>query len=673
MVNIKEVSQVNFNDLPLDEMAKVLKRPSLKEGERIEINEALLKQYNLSGLDIKFDNMILSPRGVYYDGNGFKGLNICKSCLKSINDCKVSKMFIAARNIIGTLPSKFDDSTRTEHALINPAQHSVYLATIHGSGGAKSINSHSYTMRATKQPLAAELPRSINDLETIKVTLSSSLTPLQKADIVQDSVGSTIGAVNASDIFKIRNRQDIDDLKKKLETPTQPTPSTNNSQQNYTTHSKAQLVSVIMTSERDTKWRSPLPGSRPSKMALPEYSTIGSISRHLCLMFEQHLMFVRFARSIMHFVGDAHEIPEDDLPSTIRGKDRQDIGFLNGGAGFGKSAVISSLQFLATNWKVPGAVRTSSFCGIAASAIKGSTLSSMFGWKFMGIGYTSSNPKPSTDICKKDFASVALLVIDEVSTLTQAHFGLLEDSLSQLRKSDLPAGGFNLLLLGDFLQLGPVSGCRKFVKPNEIDLNVKKRNAKQELTRGEIDQSQCDKKIRNADSTYLYRLRGYELYSKINYVVTLRENWRHKGNSFWVEILNRWRIGNFIESDIAYANRICKRKEVGEHSAKCYSPIIVTTNELRHDFNSLCTERFAASSSQSIYRCHAKLKTKTSTANIRFLRSLSESRTSKMSMQLDLVLGMPMTTTSNHPNRKLQIANGSLGWLVGIQVFKSSY
>jgi hypothetical protein len=67
--------------------------------------------------------------------------------------------------------------------LINPAQHSVYLATIHGSGGAKSINSHSYTMKATNQPLASELPRSINDLETIKVTLSSSLTPLEKAAV----------------------------------------------------------------------------------------------------------------------------------------------------------------------------------------------------------------------------------------------------------------------------------------------------------------------------------------------------------------------------------------------------------------------------------------------------------------------------------------------------------
>jgi hypothetical protein len=295
------------------------------------------------------------------------------------------------------------------------------------------------------------------------------------ADIVIDSVGSTIGAVNASEIYKIRQRYDIDDLKKQLENSSKETSSSITSQQNYATYSKAQLVSVIMTSEGDTKWKSPLPGSKPSKMLLPEYSTIGTISRHLCLNFEQHLMFVRFARSIMNFVGDANGITEDDLPSNIKGRNRQDIGFLNGGAGFGKSAVISSLQFLASNWKVPGAVRTSSFCGIAASAIKGSTLSSMFGWKFMGIGYTSSNPKPNTDVCKKDFASVALLVIDEVSTLTQAHFGLLEDSLSQLRKSDLPAGGFNLLLLGDFLQLGPVSGCRIFVKPNKIDVETKKR------------------------------------------------------------------------------------------------------------------------------------------------------------------------------------------------------
>ncbi len=37
----------------------------------------------------------------------------------------------------------------------------------------------------------------------------------------------------------------------------------------------------------------------------------------------------------MQFVTDANEIPEDDLPSSIKKKLPQDIGFLNGGAGFG--------------------------------------------------------------------------------------------------------------------------------------------------------------------------------------------------------------------------------------------------------------------------------------------------------------------------------------------------
>jgi hypothetical protein len=119
--------------------------------------------------------------------------------------------------------------------------------------------------------------------------------------------------------------------------------------------------------------------------------------------------------------------------------------------GFGKSAVVEALQYVANNWKVPDSVRTTSFCGIAAANVKGATLTSMFGWSIFSTSFNNSTkPKPEQEASRKDFQAVAVLIVDEVSTLKQGYFGLLDTSLRLLRPNEqnLPAGGFNLLLIG---------------------------------------------------------------------------------------------------------------------------------------------------------------------------------------------------------------------------------
>jgi hypothetical protein len=89
----------------------------------------------------------------------------------------------------------------------------------------------------------------------------------------------------------------------------------------------------MYAADRDDKWTASLPGARRSSSPIAEYSSIGKISRHLCLNLEQHLMFAHFARTIMFTVGDASGIEEDDLPSSLKSSKKQKIGFLNGGAG----------------------------------------------------------------------------------------------------------------------------------------------------------------------------------------------------------------------------------------------------------------------------------------------------------------------------------------------------
>lgn len=284
------------------------------------------------------------------------------------------------------------------------------------------------------------------------------------SQIITDTVLSNTGIVAASVLNVDRDRLDPLVLEERLKRTDCGDPEVCASQRvsnsTYTTESKEQLIVVIRAADRDDRWSAPLPGSRPSELALTNYSSIGAISRHLCLNLEQHLMFSYFARTIMFTVGAANGIDEDDLPSSLKPSSKQKIGFLNGGAGmpnsflilgFGKSAVISALQFAAQNWKVPDSVRTASFCGIAAANVKGGTLSSMFGWSIFTSSFSSpSKPKPSQEASRKEYQACAILIIDEVSTLTQGYFGLLDTSLRLLRpgERDQPAGGFNLLLIG---------------------------------------------------------------------------------------------------------------------------------------------------------------------------------------------------------------------------------
>jgi hypothetical protein len=93
----------------------------------------------------------------------------------------------------------------------------------------------------------------------------------------------------------------------------------------------------------------------------------------------------------------------------------------------------------------------------------------------------------------------------------------------------------------------------------------------------------------------------------------------------------------------------------------------VPTNELRMELNSRCVENMAAKSGRKIIRCYAKQSKSLKASELKYVRSLPDSKTGKMAMKLDLLIGMPITTLFNHPNHALNIANGTLGHLVDIQ------
>lgn len=133
--------------------------------------------------------------------------------------------------------------------------------------------------------------------------------------------------------------------------------------------------------------------------------------------------------------------------------------FISGPAGSGKTTIVN--RFIETidaeyNGKFNVAVTAST--GIAASLIGGQTIHS---WAGMGIDTSPFDPKkiPAPMWSRKSALKYAdVLIIDEISMLPAYLFDKLDAILKHFRRNKKPFGGVQLVILGDFLQLPPVSG-----------------------------------------------------------------------------------------------------------------------------------------------------------------------------------------------------------------------
>ncbi|KAK2720252.1 ATP-dependent DNA helicase PIF1-like [Artemia franciscana] len=126
--------------------------------------------------------------------------------------------------------------------------------------------------------------------------------------------------------------------------------------------------------------------------------------------------------------------------------------FFTGSAGTGKSyllrRIVGSLP--------PDATFVTASTGIAACHIDGTTLHS-----FAGIGSGKATLEQCLELARrptliKQWKSVKHLIIDEVSMVDGDFFEKLEVVARKTRDTDLPFGGIQLILCGDFLQLPPV-------------------------------------------------------------------------------------------------------------------------------------------------------------------------------------------------------------------------
>ena len=127
--------------------------------------------------------------------------------------------------------------------------------------------------------------------------------------------------------------------------------------------------------------------------------------------------------------------------------------FLTGFAGTGKSYILNKLKE-----KLKKKLTITSTTGIAAVNVKGQTLHS---WAGVGLcRNTISNTVEKIRGRKTQLNQILkckILAVDEISMLNIEAFEYINEVLKAIRECDKPFGGIQVLFIGDFFQLPPVS------------------------------------------------------------------------------------------------------------------------------------------------------------------------------------------------------------------------
>ena len=214
-----------------------------------------------------------------------------------------------------------------------------------------------------------------------------------------------------------------------------------------------------------------------------------------------------------------------------------------GAAGTGKSKLISEfVKYISTTNKN---IYITATTGISSYSIQGITINS-----FMGIG----TGEDTVDILLKRLRfkrpikdriyNTDILIIDEISMMSALLFEKINVIFQTIKKSKKPFGGIQLILTGDPLQLSPVPSS----KSNDNRL---------------IIESDLFKDIFN-DS----------------YII-LKENFRQKNDTEFIEMLTRIRTCEHTEEDIIKINsKLLKPNEIIENSI-----VIVSSNKKAQEIN----------------------------------------------------------------------------------------
>ena len=144
--------------------------------------------------------------------------------------------------------------------------------------------------------------------------------------------------------------------------------------------------------------------------------------------------------------------------------------FLTGPGGTGKTALIKAIYNNIHNTKN---IQLTAMTGVAAIQLH-ETAKTLHSWAGIGLGDQSVNKyvlkiKSSKALLDK-WKKIQILIIDEVSMLSDELFNKLEEIGRIIKQSTKPFGGIQIVMSGDFYQLPPVKSNSKFCfESNKFD------------------------------------------------------------------------------------------------------------------------------------------------------------------------------------------------------------
>ena len=134
--------------------------------------------------------------------------------------------------------------------------------------------------------------------------------------------------------------------------------------------------------------------------------------------------------------------------------------FITGSAGTGKTHLLNQFIFYLKARKILPTIVAPT--GIAASHLQGQTIHSFFS---LGIRDTIDDYYIESLLEKKylqtRFSKLKILIIDEISMVSPEIFSSIDRILRAFKENDIPFGGVQTILSGDFFQLPPISKIPK--------------------------------------------------------------------------------------------------------------------------------------------------------------------------------------------------------------------
>ena len=349
-----------------------------------------------------------------------------------------------------------------------------------------------------------------------------------------------------------------------------------------------------------------------------EIGQVPDLSRYQChetdiSLDEEHLMKgpgdlqekSGFSRSIFYETQDGIREAIDCVERNCQ------VVFVSGRAGTGKSGLIEYLGRMSPGCRQVVVAPT----GIAAFSLGAQTIHALF---HLPVGVLDGSPLPCSVSLDRLLRNLDRLVIDEISMVRADVLDAIDARLRSARRTQVPFGGIQVVMCGDFLQLPPVV----------------------------TQQDRQD--LRRAGYRTPYAFSSRVLGRVDIHVATLSRVWRQRDEEM-VKILSWIREGCHKSAAVSWLNNRC----TGPHrSTRC--PVLLTSHRSEARLHNLSgferlRDRFGVSADRNTLHVRAR-------AEGCFINDEMPAPAPRM---LSLMPGSRVMATRNDPGRRF--SNGSLG------------